>query len=161
MRKQFVLVVLLFGLCLLLGTGCTSYVEFEVVDYPTVALDHGVKPLTVFEAANVSYQFFGVIPFTTGVQWSEGPFSEFSDTKIHFFSDEATIDNNLTALKCALKEVGSDRIMNLVTTIQDNSMWSLFVINRHIVKTTCVILEPEKASPPSVAPETGGTPVVQ
>ena len=49
---------------------------------------------------------------------------------------------NLISLRHALERVGgSHRISQLHTKIDDDSFWSLFVINRHEVRTQCLILQ--------------------
>jgi len=55
----------------------------------------------------------------------------------------ATVENNLKSLNHALDVVGSHRIANLQTKVYDDSEWSLFLVNRHEVRTQCLIL-PDK-----------------
>ena len=62
---------------------------------------------------------------------------------VKLFSDEATIDGNIESLKHALSLVGSDRVTQLETFEDDHSAWSLFIFNRHEVRTKCIILKPE------------------
>ena len=59
------------------------------------------------------------------------------------FADEATLDNNLVSLRHALDVVGSHRIAQLRSVEDDSAMWSLLLINRHEVRTQCLILKPE------------------
>lgn len=65
------------------------------------------------------------------------------DFNIRLFSDRATIEGNIMSLNHALDRLGSRRVMQLHTTVDDDATWSLFLINRHEVRTQCVIL-PEK-----------------
>ena len=60
------------------------------------------------------------------------------------FADEATLDNNLASLRHALDVVGSHRITQLRSLEDDCAMWSLLLINRHEVRTQCIILKPEQ-----------------
>ena len=70
------------------------------------------------------------------------------DFNIRLFADEATIDGNLVSLNHALDLVGSRRIKNLEVTEDDSSAWSLFLVNRHEVRTQCLILRPEGPKAP-------------
>ena len=63
------------------------------------------------------------------------------DFNVRFFADEATVDNNLVSLKHALGRVGgSRRIAHLQTMVDNDFFWSLCILNRHEVRTQCVIL---------------------
>lgn len=131
------------SLIALLLTGCCSYTEIARFESP-ILTDDGERPIATFMTANVSYQLFGCLPLTTGRPWTSGPIEEGNSTGIGFFKDQATLDNNLVSLRSALRSVGSDRVCNLASLVEDERMWSLFLINRHIVRTTCTILEPTK-----------------
>ena len=61
---------------------------------------------------------------------------------MRFFADEATIDNNLLSLRHALDRVGgSRRVTQLHTKVDNDYFWSLFIVNRHEVRTQCLILQ--------------------
>ena len=62
---------------------------------------------------------------------------------VKLFADEATIDSNLKSMNYALDLVGSHRITQLETSEDDSKAWSLFLFNRHEVRTKCIILKPE------------------
>ena len=50
--------------------------------------------------------------------------------------------SNLLSVRHALDRAGgSHRISRLHTTVDDDSAWSLFVVNRHEVRTQCLILQ--------------------
>ena len=89
------------------------------------------------------YQLLGCIPLSTGRPWTEGSEDVVDDFNIRLFADEATLDNNLVSLNHALGVVGSRRIAQLESNEDDNAMWSLLLINRHEVRTRCLILKPE------------------
>ena len=74
--------------------------------------------------------------------WHAGDIMD--DFNVRFFADEATIDGNLASLDHALDRVGSRRVMNLHTSVDDDATWSLFLVNRHEVRTQCIILPPEQ-----------------
>ena len=122
--------------------GCSSY--SEIARWKTnIPVNDGEVPLASFVTQNFSYQLLWFIPLCTGLPWTEGNQEVVDDFNVRFFANEATIDNNLISLKHALDVVGSRRITHLQTT-EDNSLaWSLFLVNRHEVRTQCMILKPE------------------
>lgn len=121
--------------------GCSSYSEIARWDSDTLTND-GERPVASFVTQNFSYQLFGVIPLCTGLPWTEGDEDIMDDFNVRFFADEATIDSNLLSVRHALDRAGgSHRISRLHTTVDDDSAWSLFVVNRHEVRTQCLILQ--------------------
>ena len=121
--------------------GCSSYSEIARWNSDTLTND-GERPVATFVTQNFSYQLFGVIPLCTGLPWTEGDEDIMDEFNVRFFADEATIDNNLISLRHALDRVGgSRRVARLHTTVDDDSFWSLFDINRHEVRTQCLILQ--------------------
>ncbi len=119
--------------------GCSSYSEIARWDSDILTND-GEKPVATFITQNFSYQIFGVIPVCTGLPWTEGDEDIMDDFNVRFFADEATVDNNLVSLRHALDRVGSHRISHLQTTVDNDYFWSLCILNRHEVRTQCVIL---------------------
>ena len=122
--------------------GCSSYSEIACWD-STTSINDGEVPAATFLTQNFSYQFLWVMPFCTGVPWTEGTESVKDDYDVDWFSDEATIDGNLKSLNHALDLAGSRRITQLETSEDDSKAWSLFLVNRHEVRTKCIILKPE------------------
>ena len=132
---------LLYVAAALALAGCSSYSEIARWNSDTLTND-GEKPAATFITQNFSYQLFGVIPLCTGLPWTEGDEDIMDDFNVRFFADEATIDNNLVSLRHALDRAGgSHRITQLHTKIDNDSFWSFFVINRHEVRTQCLILQ--------------------
>ena len=123
--------------------GCSSY--SEIARWKTnIPVNDGEVPLASFVTQNFSYQLLGFIPLCTGLPWTEGDQEIVDEFNVRLFANEATIDNNLRSLNHALDVVGSHRITHLKTT-EDNSLaWSLFLVNRHEVRTQCMILKPEQ-----------------
>lgn len=120
--------------------GCSSYSEIARWDSDTLTND-GEKPVASFVTQNFSYQLLGFIPLCTGLPWTEGDDDIMDDYNVRFFADEATVDNNMVSLRHALDRVGgSHRIMKLHTTVDNDYFWSLFIVNRHEVRTQCLIL---------------------
>jgi len=131
------------SICLALAAlafaGCSSYSEIARWD-STVESDDGVRPVASFITQNFSYQLLFCIPLCTGRPWTEGDEDVMDDFNVKLFKDEATVDNNLVSLKHALDLVGSHKVMQLHTSIDDDCVWSLFFINRHEVRTQCIII---------------------
>ena len=132
----------MLSLATLAFAGCSSYSEIArwKSDIPT---NDGEVPLATFVTQNFSYQLLGVIPLCTGRPWTKGNDDVVDDFNVRPFADEATLDNNLASLNHALDVVGSRRIAQLESSEDDSAMWSLLLINRHEVRTKCLILRPE------------------
>ena len=122
--------------------GCSSYSEIARWDSST-PINDGEVPIATFLTQNFSYQLLWVIPICTGLPWTEGSDEIVDEFNVELFADEATIDNNLKSLKHALDLTGSRRITQLETFEDDSKVWSLFLVNRHEVRTKCIILKPE------------------
>ena len=122
--------------------GCSSYSEIARWNSSTTIND-GEVPVATFLTQNFSYQLLWVVPLCTGLPWTEGTEDVVDEYNVSLFCDEATIDNNLKSLKHALDITGSRRITQLETFEDDSKAWSLFLINRHEVRTKCIILKPE------------------
>lgn len=131
---------LIYGIALLALAGCSSYSEIARWDSPININDDEV-PVASFLTQNFSYQLLGFIPLTTGVPWTEGDEDICDEFNVSWFCDEATVDNNIVSLNHALDRVGSHRITQLRTSVSDDSSWSLFLLNRHEVRTSCIILK--------------------
>lgn len=122
--------------------GCSSY--SEIARWKSdVPVNDGEVPVATFVTQNFSYRLLGLIPLCTGRPWTEGSEDVVDDFNIRLFADEATLDNNLVSLNHALGVVGSRRIAQLESNEDDSAMWSLLLINRHEVRTRCLILKPE------------------
>ena len=122
--------------------GCSSYSEIARWDSST-PINGGEVPVATFLTQNFSYQLLWVIPICTGLPWTEGKEEIVDEFNVELFADEATIDNNLKSLKHALDLTGSRRITQLETFEDDSKAWSLFLVNRHEVRTKCIVLKPE------------------
>ena len=122
--------------------GCSSYSEIARWDSST-PINGGEVPVATFLTQNFSYQLLWVIPLCTGLPWTDGTDEIVDDFNVELFADKATIDNNLKSLNHALDLTGSRRITQLETFEDDSKAWSLFLVNRHEVRTKCIILKPE------------------
>ena len=98
-------------------------------------------PVASFVTQNFSYQLLGFIPLASGVPWTEGDEDVCDKFSVSLFSDKATIDNNLVSLRHALDRVGSHRVTQLRSYEKDDCDWSLYLINRHEARTSCIILK--------------------
>ena len=121
--------------------GCSSYSEIARWNSST-PINDGEVPVATFLTQNFSYQLLWVIPICTGLPWTEGSDEIVDEFNVELFADEATIDNNIKSMKHALDLVGSRRITQLETFEDDSKAWSLFICNRHEVRTKCIILKP-------------------
>lgn len=130
----------------LVFAGCSSYSEIARWNSNT-PIEDGEVPMATFLTQNFSYQLLWVIPICTGLPWTEGTEETVDEYNVSLFRDEATIDNNLKSLNHALGLVGSRRIVGLETFEDDSKAWSLFIFNRHEVRTKCIILKPEAPVP--------------
>ena len=126
--------------------GCSSYSEIARWNSAT-PINNGEVPIGTFLTQNFSYQFLWVLPVCTGLPWTEGRDFVVDEYNVKLFADEATLENNLVSLRHALDVVGSHRIAQLRSMEDDNAMWSLLLINRHEVRTQCLILKPEAPKP--------------
>ena len=122
--------------------GCSSYSEIARWK-SNVPVNDGEVPVATFVTQNFSYRLLGLIPLCTGRPWTEGSEEIVDDFNIRLFADEATLDNNIVSLNHALGVVGSRRIAQLESNEDDSAMWSLLLVNRHEVRTRCLILKPE------------------
>lgn len=134
---------IMFGFALLALAGCSSYSEIARWDGRSPVND-GEIPVASFMTQNFSYQLLGFIPLCSGVPWTEGDSDICDDFNVSMFADHATVDNNLVSLRHALKRVGSNRVAQLRTCEKDDSDWSLFLVNRHEVRTSCIILKEDR-----------------
>ncbi len=136
--------IAVLSLSALAFAGCSSYSEIAKWNSPITINDDEV-PVASFVTQNFSYKILGCIPFCSGRPWTEGSGDEGIEDRYNvvFFSDEATLDNNLVSLNHALDVAGSHRITQLKTTEDDSYAWSLFLVKRHEIRTQCLIL-PEK-----------------
>ena len=132
------------ALAALAFAGCSSY--SEIARWKSdITINDGEVPVASFLTQNFSYKLLWCIPLCTGLPWTEGAGDDgiVDDFNIRLFSDKATMDNNLLSLRHAMDLVGSHRISQLKTVEDDSMAWSLFLVNRHEVRTSCLIL-PEK-----------------
>ena len=137
MKNTFAITILALALA-----GCSSYSEIARWNSNT-PINGGEVPVATFLTQNFSYQLLWVIPLCTGLPWTEGTDDIVDEFNVELFADKATIDNNLKSLNHALDLTGSRRITQLETFEDDSKAWSLFLVNRHEVRTKCIILKPE------------------
>lgn len=132
--------ILALSLFAMLFSGCCSYTE---IGRPATALmtDGSETVLANVTVFNISYSILGLLPFESGTTWKEGPYEDRETWNATFFSDHCTIDENLASLKAALKEVGSNKVVNLVTESDSWRWWSLFLVKRTVMKTSCTVLK--------------------
>jgi hypothetical protein len=134
--KRLALVSLLAALF----AGCCSHTDIGRLRAGATA-DDGEKAVATVTVFNVSYSIFGILPFESGTTWKEGPYKDRESWNWTFFEDRCTLDENLASIRAACKEVGSSRIENLVTDSDSWRFWSLFIVKRKVMKSSCTILK--------------------
>ena len=123
--------------------GCCSYSELSR-DVPAyAAVDGDEKPMASYVVVNVSYSLFGLLPLSSGETWKSGPYADRDLWNVSWFKDGCTLDENVRSVRAALRECKSDRICNLVSSANEDSAWSLFLVNRKLLRTSCLILAPK------------------
>jgi len=127
---------LAFSLALVALAGCCSYSQLRK-DTGDI-LVNGVKPVATYEVVNVSYRLLGLIPFETGTTWKDGPYSPDCGS-MTFFDDQCSLDDNLASVRHACKTVGATKIRNVTGRVDEAAAWSLFILKKRIVKTSCVL----------------------
>ena len=132
--------IALVSLFATLFAGCCSVTDIGHLK-PTAAADDGEKAIATVTVYNIGYSLFGVLPIESGTTWKEGPYKDRSSWNWTFFKDRCTLDENLASIRAACKEVGSSRIENLVTDTDSWRFWSLFIIKRKVMKSSCTILK--------------------
>ena len=128
------------SLVVTLVAGCCSYTDIGRLK-PTATADDGERALATVTVENISYSLFGLLPIESGTTWKEGPYKDRESWNWTFFSDRCTLDENLASIRAACKEVGSSRIENLVTESDSWRFWSLFIVKRKVMKSSCTILK--------------------
>ena len=131
-------IAFIFVMLALLLAGCSSYSEIARWN-STATINNGEVPLATFATQNVSYQFLGMIPISTGRPWTSGDKDINYDFNVRLFADEATLENNFVSLKHALDRMGSHRITQLQVSESDD--WSLLIIKCHVVNTKTTYTE--------------------
>ena len=121
-----------------LFAGCCSHTDIGRLRAGATA-DDGEKAVATVTVFNVSYSIFGILPFESGTTWKEGPYKDRESWNWTFFEDRCTLDENLASIRAACKEVGSSRIENLVTDSDSWRFWSLFIVKRKVMKSSCTI----------------------
>lgn len=125
---------------IVLFAGCSSYTDIGKVVVP-FKTDDSEEPIATITVANVSYSLFGVWPIESGTTWKKGPYAKRPKWNGVWFEDNCTIDENLASIKAAMNEIGSNHIMNLVTDADSWRFWSLFIIKRTVIKSSCTVLK--------------------
>ena len=125
--------------------GCCSYTEIGRVKEPLLT-DDGETPLATVTVFNISYSLFGLLPIESGTTWKDGPYDQRDSWNATWFEDRCTLDENLASVKAAMREIGSSRVLNLTTESDSWRFWSLYIVKRKIMKSSCTVLKPKTAA---------------
>lgn len=132
---------ILFPLIALILAGCQSYTEVAT-NINGRLVDNNAEAIGDVLVLNISYNWFGCLPWCTGTTWQKGPYEEEGVvSKVTWFEDKATLDEQLRGVKHAMDEFGATRVTNLRTKINEDSLWSLFLMTRRVVKTHATLLK--------------------
>ena len=122
--------------------GCSSYTDIgRLSPNSGVKTDDGKRPIATIDVLNVSYSLFGLLPIESGETWKSGPYANRPSRNATWFEDRCTVDENLASVRAALREIGSTDVANVVTECESWRFWSLFIIKRTVLKTTCTVLK--------------------
>jgi len=127
---------LVFSVALAALAGCSSYSQLRR-DNGSVLSD-GTAPVATYEVCNVAYSLLGLVPLTTGLTWKNGPYSP-DNGSMTFFDDQCSLDDNLASVRHACKTVGASKVCNVTGRVDEAMGWSLFIVKKRIVKTSCVL----------------------
>jgi len=132
---------LLTSIAALAIAGCSSYSELSS-DVPAFALvDNDETPVASYVVCNTSYNLFGILPLCSGETWKQGDIDRSNMHNTIWFKDHCTLDENIASVKHALSVAGSDRVSNIVSDQEESYAWSLFLVSRKTLKTTCLIVK--------------------
>ena len=122
--------------------GCSSYTDIGRLN-PTsgVKSDDGKRPIATVDVVNVSYSLLGLLPIESGETWKSGPYAARPSRNATWFEDRCTVDENLASVRAALRELNAGEVANLVTDCESWRFWSLFIVKRTVLKTTCTVLK--------------------
>ena len=122
--------------------GCSSYTDIgRLSPNSGVKTDDGKRPIATIDVLNVSYSLLGLLPIESGETWKSGPYANRPSRNATWFEDRCTVDENLASVRAALREIGSTDVANVVTECESWRFWSLFIIKRTVLKTTCTVLK--------------------
>lgn len=134
MNRIFIAIVLLLA-----AAGCMSYSELKT-DVGNVKVN-GKNVAASYAVVNVSYKLLGCIPLTNGDTWKTGSYGPWVGG-MDVFSGECSLDDNLASVRHAREMVGGGEIANLVSRDDVYHAWSLFLVEKEVLKTSCIILAP-------------------
>ena len=137
MKKTLILPILAAVLA-----GCSSYTDIGRPNPNAHVLsDDSRKPIATIDVLNVSYSLLGLLPIESGETWKEGPYAKRPSRNATWFCNRCTIDENLASVRAALRELGSTDVANVVTEEESWRAWSLFLIKRTVLKTSCTVFK--------------------
>ena len=137
MKKTLILPVLAAVLA-----GCSSYTDIGRPNPNAHVLsDDARKPIATIDVLNVSYSLLGLLPIESGETWKDGPYANRPSRNATWFCDRCTVDENLASVRAALRELGSTDVANVFTEEESWRAWSLFLVKRTVLKTSCTVFK--------------------
>ena len=122
--------------------GCSSYTDIGRPNPNAHVLsDDSRKPIATIDVLNVSYSLLGLLPIESGETWKDGPYANRPSRNATWFCDRCTVDENLASVRAALRELGSTDVANVYTEEESWRAWSLFLVKRTVLKTSCTVFK--------------------
>ncbi|MBR4354384.1 MAG: hypothetical protein IKP97_03700 [Kiritimatiellae bacterium] len=121
----------------LLLSGCHARCD---ITYRQHELEYGETAIASVTCQNKGYFIFGTWPVCSGMPWREGLLKDWEPER-DWFDDHVTLDDNMAMIRLASREAGSDRITRLRTEVDENGLWSAFILQRRSITTTAVLLK--------------------
>ena len=115
-------------------SGCFAYCDICAHELPA---DSGEVVGTVI-CENTQYKLFFCLPISAGVPWTHGPYEKW-EHDIEFFSTHNLLNDNMRMVRLAERELGGTRVSEIRTEAESKSAWSLFLIEREVLRTSAVI----------------------
>ena len=118
-------------------SGCHARCD---ITYRQHEIEYGETAIASVTCRNTGYFLIGMWPICSGMPWREGLLKDW-EAERDWFDDHVNLDDNMDMLKLAAREVGSSQLTRVRSEMDDNSIWSFFLIDRRSITTTAVILK--------------------
>lgn len=129
-----IVLALAFGVAV---SGCHARCD---ITYRQHDIEYGETAIASVTCRNTGYFLFKHLPICSGMPWREGLLKDW-DPERDWFDDHVNLDDNMDMLKLAAREVGSAKLTRVRSEVDNNSIWSFFLIERRSITTTAVILK--------------------
>ena len=121
----------------LLLAGCHARCD---ITYRQHEVEYGEIAIASVTCQNKGYFIFGLWPVCSGMPWREGLLKDWEPER-DWFDDHANLDDNMDMLRLAAREAGADRISKIRSEVDENGLWSFFILQRRSITTTAALLK--------------------